>query len=208
MASAIADAVVAYLLEYERKTGAVARLGGGAVSHAPSVGVIAILAVPLLGGCVYYNGMYNTNRLAKSARKAEREGRPFEATSLWGQVITRAESVVVRHPTSKYAAQATVLRGLAHGPTRPVRRRGRAAGPGQPAAVRAISRKRRPWRSAGVMETWATRHPPISRSGELIDSKDPVVRGEARFQHARALRMTGRLRRGAALLRDENRPRQ
>jgi hypothetical protein len=53
------------------------------------------------GACVYYNGMYNANRLARSARKAEREGRTFQANGLWGQVATKAESVVVRHPTSK-----------------------------------------------------------------------------------------------------------
>src|SRR3954464_5901102 len=71
------------------------------------------LASVLLAGCVYYNGMYNANRLAGSARKAEREGRTFEATRLWGQVATKAESVVVRHPTSKYAEEAGVLRGVA-----------------------------------------------------------------------------------------------
>src|ERR671917_1675773 len=65
------------------------------------------------GGCVYYNGMYNANRLASSARKAEREGRTFEATNLWGQVATKAESVLVRHPHSKYAEEASILRGLA-----------------------------------------------------------------------------------------------
>ena len=67
----------------------------------------------LLAGCVYYNGMYNTNRLAKSARKAERDGRPSEAQGLWGQVVTRADSLIVRHPRSKYADQASVIRGLA-----------------------------------------------------------------------------------------------
>src|SRR6476661_7630313 len=71
------------------------------------------LAATLLGGCVYYNGMYNANRLANSARKAEREGRTFEANNLWGQVATKAESVMVRHPRSKYAEEATVLRGVA-----------------------------------------------------------------------------------------------
>ena len=54
---------------------------------------LAGLTLLLLGGCVYYNGMYNANRLARSARKAEREGRTFEANNLWGQVVTRAESV-------------------------------------------------------------------------------------------------------------------
>ena len=62
---------------------------------------------------MYYNGMYNANRLASSARKAEREGRTFEANNLWGQVATKAESVVVRHPDSKYAEEAAVLRGVA-----------------------------------------------------------------------------------------------
>src|SRR5918999_2122636 len=66
-----------------------------------------------LAGCVYYNGMYNANRLARSARKAEREGRTLEANGLWGQVATKAESVLVRHPTSKYATEAGLLRGVA-----------------------------------------------------------------------------------------------
>src|SRR5918997_5793691 len=67
----------------------------------------------MLAGCVYYNGMYNANRLARSARKAEREGRTLEANGLWGQVATKAESVLVRHPTSKYAREAMLLRGIA-----------------------------------------------------------------------------------------------
>jgi hypothetical protein len=71
------------------------------------------LGVLLLGGCVYYNGMYNTKRLAGSARVAEREGRTFEATNLWGQVVTRAESLVVRHPDSKYVDEALMLKGTA-----------------------------------------------------------------------------------------------
>ena len=56
--------------------------------------LLALVGISLLGGCAYYNGMYNTNRLAKSARKAERDGRTFEATSLWGQVITRADTLL------------------------------------------------------------------------------------------------------------------
>lgn len=55
-----------------------------------------ILLTVLLGGCICYNGMYNANRLARSAKKAEREGGTFDATSLWGQMATKAESVIVR----------------------------------------------------------------------------------------------------------------
>ena len=60
----------------------------------------AFLMAALLGGCVYYNGMYNTKRLAGSARRAERDGRTFEATNLWGQVVTRAESWSHDTPTA------------------------------------------------------------------------------------------------------------
>ena len=77
--------------------------------QAGRVSRVALLAGAfLLGGCVYYNGMYNTNRMAKSARKAERDGRAFEAQGYWGQVVTKADSLVVRHPRRKYADQATV----------------------------------------------------------------------------------------------------
>ncbi len=65
------------------------------------------LVLLTLGGCAYYNGMYNTKRLAGSARRAERDGRPFEANNLWGQVINRADSLVTRHPRSKVAACLT-----------------------------------------------------------------------------------------------------
>ena len=117
MAAALADAIVAYLLEYERKTSQTPGFGGAAMRPRPRGIPMALLqaglAASLLGGCVYYNGMYNANRLANSARKAEREGRTFEANNLWGQVATKAESVVVRHPKSKYAEEAAILKGLA-----------------------------------------------------------------------------------------------
>ena len=163
--------------------------------------ILAVTAV-LLSDCAYYNGMYNTNRLVRSARKAERDGRPFEASNLWGQVIVRAESVAVRHPHSKYAAQATVLRGLA------MSRLGQCATAVEPLsqanllppgdlaeeATLALGRCR--------METGDAASADLAFR-ELIDSKDPVVHAEAQFQHARALRMTGNYDEAAALLRDD-----
>ena len=54
------------------------------MSRRPRVALIALLAgAVLLGGCVYYNGMYNTNRLARSARKAERDA----ATASWSSFL-------------------------------------------------------------------------------------------------------------------------
>ena len=72
-----------------------------------------LLPLLLLGGCVYYNGMYNTKNLAKRARHAEKDGRTFEAANLWGQVSVKAETLLVQHPRSKYAEEARLLYGTA-----------------------------------------------------------------------------------------------
>lgn len=148
-------------------------------------------AALLLSGCVYYNGMYNANRLARSARKAEREGRTFQANDLWGQVATKAESVVVRHPTSKYAGEAQVLRGVA------LARLGQceqAMGPLSQVGVIPIST------DLGEDAVLATARCHLVRGNlaaadaafsQLLQSKNPDRRREAHFQHARLLREAG-----------------
>lgn len=73
------------------------------------LGVLVLLA----SGCAYYNGLYNANRLAREAERAERQGRTGEARSLWSQAAVKAESVVSRHPTSKYRDDALLLQGRA-----------------------------------------------------------------------------------------------
>ncbi|HEY7684157.1 MAG TPA: hypothetical protein VH879_16050 [Gemmatimonadales bacterium] len=72
-----------------------------------------LLPVLLVGGCAYYNGMYNTDRLAGRARKAEREGRSSDAISLWSQVAVRAESILIRHPSEGWSDRARLLQGTA-----------------------------------------------------------------------------------------------
>ena len=64
-------------------------------------------------GCAYYNGLYNANRLAKEADKAERQGRRGEAQSLWAQAAVKAESVATRYPGSQYHDDAQLLQGRA-----------------------------------------------------------------------------------------------
>jgi tetratricopeptide (TPR) repeat protein len=151
-----------------------------------------VLSSILLGGCVYYNGMYNANRLAKSARKAERDGRTFEANNLWGQVATKAESVVVRHPTSKYAEEASVLRGVA------LARLGQCD-----EALTALSRAPFQNKTNDLTEDalLATGRCQLAvgnvAAGEaaystLLDSKNRERRREALLQHARVLRQSGR----------------
>ena len=165
------------------------------------------LALLLLSGCVYYNGMYNANRLARSARKAEREGRTFEATNLWGQVITRAESVSVRHPGSKYAGQAAVLRGVA------LARLGQC-----PPAMAPLGHAALLATGSELAEEGALALGRCSlEAGDLssadlefnrvIDSRNPARRREARLQHARVLRLVGRYQEALTLLQEAKDPR-
>ena len=76
---------------------------------------VLLAALPLLvaTGCAYYNGLYNARQLAGEARRAEREGRRAEARSLWSRAATKAESVAVRFPTSKWRDDALLLQGQA-----------------------------------------------------------------------------------------------
>ncbi len=151
----------------------------------------AVLAF-LLGGCVYYNGMYNAKRLAGSARKAERDGRVFEANNLWSQVVIRADSLVTRHPDSKYVDEALVLKGIALARTRQC-----------PAAVAPLGRAFTLPPDAEVVEdaTLALGRCQLElgdpKSAEallarVVETKDKTRRREARMLQGRALRLLGR----------------
>jgi tetratricopeptide (TPR) repeat protein len=143
------------------------------------------------GACVYYNGMYNANRLARSARKAEREGRTFEANGLWGQVATKAESVIVRHPTSKYAAEAEVLRGVA------LSRMGQCDQALGPLSDLELAKIAPDLKEDGLLALGRCQAASGNAEAadaafvQLLDSKSPDRRLEARFQHARVLRLSG-----------------
>ncbi|HEY9014820.1 MAG TPA: hypothetical protein VIM84_07135, partial [Gemmatimonadales bacterium] len=158
--------------------------------HLRSAVAILVLAGVLngVGGCTYYNGMYNANRLAKSARKAERDGRTLEASSLWGQVATKAESVIVRHPTSKYAKEAGLLRGVAlarlgqcEEALGPLGLLGSTMGKSELAEDALLSAGR----CHVAMQNWSAAEAAFS---QLLNSKNAARRQEARFQHARLLR--------------------
>lgn len=173
------------------------------LSRAVSLGLLA----GLLGGCVYYNGMYNTKRLAGSARKAERDGRAFEANNLWGQVVTRADSLVARHPDSKYVDEAMVLKGVAlarldrcETAVAPLGRvsllRGKADVTEE--ATLALGRCQLELGEPAAAEAMFAR---------LGESKDPVRRREARVLRGRALRTTGRHEDALAALEGSSDPR-
>jgi tetratricopeptide (TPR) repeat protein len=165
------------------------------------------LVAALLGGCVYYNGMYNTKRLAGSARKAERDGRTFEATNLWGQVVTRAESLLARHPDSKYVDEALVLKGIAlarlnqcDDAVAPLARVSLLPADAEVTeeASLALGRCQLQLDEPAVAEITFAR---------AAESKDPVRRREARLLRGRALRMSGRHQEAVAALEGSSDPR-
>ncbi|HET9041483.1 MAG TPA: hypothetical protein VFN40_14985, partial [Gemmatimonadales bacterium] len=154
--------------------------------------LIGLAVALLLGGCVYYNGMYNTKRLAGSARKAERDGRTFEANNLWGQVVTRAETLITRHPDSKYVDEALVLKGLALsrlnqcqtavvplGHVSLLQEDGEVKEEASLALGRCHLQLGDPTLAAAVL-------------APVAESADPIRRTDARLLRGRALRLTGR----------------
>ena len=161
----------------------------------------------LLAGCVYYNGMYNANRLASSARKAERDGRTFEATSLWGQVATKAESVLVRHPRSKYAEEASILRGLALAKLGQCEQ---ALGPLSRVGVANLKPELREdtWLATGRCQvTLGNIAAADAAFAQVVDSKSSARKREARLQRSRTLRALGRYEEAVALLEGSREPR-
>lgn len=152
----------------------------------------AAFVLLLLGGCVYYNGMYNTKRLAGSARRAEREGRTFEAASLWGQVVTRAESLVTRHPDSKYVDEALMLKGTG------LARLGQCPSAIPPLSrvslLRGVSTDVREDAYLALAQCQLELGDPASAElavSEVLESRRLTRRREARLVHARALRIAG-----------------
>ena len=173
------------------------------ISRALSVALVAAL----LGGCVYYNGMYNTKRLAGSARKAERDGRTFEANNLWGQVVTRAESLLARHPDSKYVDEAMVLKGIAlarlnqcDAAVAPLGRVSLLPADAEVTeeAILVLGRCQLQLGQPAVAEIMFAR---------AAESEDPVRQREARLLRGRALRMTGRHQEAMAALEGSSDPR-
>jgi tetratricopeptide (TPR) repeat protein len=169
------------------------------VSNARAI-VTAVACVGLMAGCVYYNGMYNANRLASSARKAERDGRTFEANNLWGQVATKAESVLVRHPRSKYAEEASILRGLALAKLGQCEQ---ALGPLSRVSVANLKADLREdaWLATGRCQvTLGNIAAAEAAFAQVAQTRSSARNREARFQRARTLRALGRYEEAVTLL--------
>ena len=82
--------------------------------NAPAARAVLTLCVALAAApaCAYFNGMFNAKRAAREAEALERQGRTTEARDRWQRAIIHAESVSTRHPRSRWADDALLLRGL------------------------------------------------------------------------------------------------
>lgn len=162
--------------------------------------IAALALLLLLGGCAYYNGMYNAKRLAGRARNAEKEGRTFDATSLWGQVGVKAESVLAQHPKSKWADEARLLQG-----TSLAKLKNCALGVRPLEQVIATATDLRLSEEAAVLlgDCRTTLGDPagaMAAYGRLTNSKDPGRRRLALFSHGRAQRIDGNYEKALAEL--------
>ena len=70
-----------------------------------------LIAATAGSGCAYYNAMWSAENHAKDARHLEERGQQSEARSQWALAAVKAEAVVRRHPRSRWADDALVLRG-------------------------------------------------------------------------------------------------
>jgi len=83
--------------------------------NAPAARAVLTLCVALAAApaCAYFNGMFNAKRAARDAEALERQGRTAEARDRWQRAVVHAESLSTRHPRSRWADDALLLRGRA-----------------------------------------------------------------------------------------------
>ncbi len=165
----------------------------------------AVALLPL-AGCVYYNAMWSAERFARQARRAETHGQESEARSLWLRAATKAESVATRHPDSRWADDAVVLRAEAL-----VRAGGCSQADVALARVRGVTEpvdlSERARLAAAECEVQATRYgAALTNLEPLLESDDAARRSRASYLAGRAAWGQGNGPRAAELLARSNHP--
>ena len=69
-----------------------------------------LLVISLLGGCVYFNAMYDANREYDAGMKSLQEQSGAMARVRFDSVIAKTGRIVEDHPASKYADDAAILK--------------------------------------------------------------------------------------------------
>lgn len=166
----------------------------------------ALVTLLPLSACVYYNAMWSAERFASQARRAETAGRDGEARGFWLRAAVKAESVATRHPQSRWADDALVLRAEALA---------RAGGCSQaePALARARALSppadlgERVHLAAAECDLAAGRHAAAAALlGPLLTSSDPSRRARAAYLAGRAAWAQGDGARAAELLAQSTHP--
>jgi hypothetical protein len=146
----------------------------------------------VLAGCAYYNGLWSAERLARDARRQEARGMTAEARLNWGRAALKAESVLVHHPSSRWADDALVLQGEA------LARSGSCTAAGKPLerALREVSDDALRERAALAAARCAVSERSAVRAEQLLE---PVLASKDAQRRSTAAYLAGR----AALLRDD-----
>ena len=71
---------------------------------------LRLLVISLLGGCVYFNAMYDATREYDAAMRSLQEQSSVTARVRFDSVIAKTGRIVEDHPGSKYAATAAILK--------------------------------------------------------------------------------------------------
>ena len=70
--------------------------------------------VLLVGGCAYFNGIYNSKTAARSADRQYARGEAYAAADSYRASAARADSVLARHPKTRYRGEALYLSARGH----------------------------------------------------------------------------------------------
>jgi len=73
---------------------------------------LVVLGLPLaFGACAYFNGVYNAKEADQQASRLLRNGRESEAAGSFAIAAAKAETVLVRHPKTRWRGEALYLAG-------------------------------------------------------------------------------------------------
>lgn len=68
----------------------------------------------LFGGCAYFNGVYNAREAERQGDRAMRGGKEAEAAGSFRVAASKAETVLVRHPKTRWRDDALYIAGRGH----------------------------------------------------------------------------------------------
>lgn len=145
------------------------------------------VALLILGGCAYYNALYNANRAFEEAEAARRDGREALARTKYGEAIEKAAKSYRSSEDGRWADDALYLIGRSHA------RRGDWA-EAQAALETALERTTSPSLAAGARVYLGAAAVSLGDDGRgmalldaaLADLHDDRVRAEAFLWRARA----------------------